>query len=401
MLDSLFAIHQNVMRQLPLEWKRYLYPQIKWSTQALCLTGARGVGKTTLLLQHYHDRYNSVEKCLYLSADNILVIAEGLFNIAQEYFQYGGEALIIDEIHKYPNWSLEVKNISDTYKNKKILLSGSSSIALSKGLGDLSRRVVFYNLRGLSFREYLLFAHNLAFPPYELKEILRHHVAYANQISSKVSILKCFQQYLQYGFYPFFLEGIDVYQTKLLNIIEKIISEDIPVIFQVSQAKIPVLKKMLWMIATAQPFVPNIERMSKSLGLSKEYTYHFLDYLEKANLVTFLGNQGKGHKLVRKPRKIFLENTNLLAAIAGSLKMSGEIGTIRETFFQNQLQGLVLYSDPIADFLVEGQYRFEIGGKSKKIPAEKRGGKNFYAAMDNIEVGAGNRIPLYLMGFLY
>lgn len=399
-LDALFAIHQNAVQNVPLERKRYLYDQISWNAQALCIRGARGVGKTTLLLQHYHEVFGNAEKCLYLSADNVQVISMGLFAIAQEYFKYGGQALMIDEVHKYPNWSQEIKNIFDTYKSKQIFLSGSSSIALGKGMADLSRRVIRYSLKGLSFREYLGFVLNRSQEPLSLADILHHHVRQAQKLSGDFPILKHFRDYLSHGFYPYFLEGKEAYFNKLLNAIEKVISEDIPNIFNVSQAKIPILKKIIWLVASSQPFTPNIERMSQTLGLSREYIYHFLDYLQKAELIQFIHETGKGHKLIRKPEKIFLENTNLLEAINGSLKQTGEVGTIRETFFLNQTKDLKITSSKEADFLVDGKFHFEVGGKGKKHQQPGRK-ENVYQAIDSIEIGTGVRVPLYLFGFLY
>lgn len=400
-LQPLFTIHQNTLQNVPRGHKRYLYDQISWKSQALCLSGARGVGKTTLLHQHYLQTFGSVEKCLYLSADHVQVVSMGLFAIAQEYFKYGGEALIIDEVHRYPLWSQEVKNIFDTYKSKQIFLSGSSSIALGKGMADLSRRVVRYSLKGLSFREYLEFALGRSIPCFSLSDILQHHVDHAQRLSKNFPILKHFRDYLSFGYYPYFLEGREVYFNKLLNVIDKILSEDIPNIFNVSQAKIPILKKMIWLIASSQPFIPNIERMSQTLNLSKEYTYHFLEYLQKAELIQFASTSGKGHRMIRKPGKIFLENTNLWEAINGSLKQGGEIGTLRETFFLNQMKDFKITLSETTDFLVEGKYHFEVGGKGKGYRASKEVPKNFYQAIDNIEIGTGSRIPLYLFGFLY
>ena len=401
MLEKLFSVHNSAVKDIPLAFRRYLYGAVDWKSNAICLTGARGVGKTTMLLQHYHERYASAEKCLYVSADNVEAASSGLFNTASQYFAYGGDALIIDEIHKYPNWQVELKNIVDTFRQKKVFITGSSSLNLKKGKADLSRRFVYYDLRGLSFREYLELREGKSFPVMELDEILRGHVGQAQKISSRLSVLKNFREYLSGGYYPFFIESEAAYPQKVLNVVEKALYEDVAVIGNVKPAHITAIKKILWLIAGASPFAPNIDKLSRELGLSKEYVYHYLEYLERAGITAALYCEGKGYKLARKPAKIFLENTNLLAAINGSLKLETEQGAARETFFMNQVSACGRLTAPESgDFLVNGRHVFEVGGKNKTAE-QLRGLKNSYLALDKTEIGAGNKIPLYLFGFLY
>ena len=401
MLEELFYFHQKITEYIPLHFKRYLFEEVNWSLHAICLTGARGVGKTTLLLQYYHQQYNDVEKCLYVSADNVVVATKGLLNVATEYFKYGGEALIIDEIHKYPLWQVELKNILDIFKKKQILISGSSALELKMGKTDLSRRVVYYSLKGLSFREYLMLAENQPHAALTLAEILERHIPLAQKISVTSPILKHFRNYLAQGYYPFFLEGEAVYFTKLINVIEKILYEDVSAVSNIKQSNVIVLKKILWLIATSCPFYANIEQMSRELGISKPYVYVYLEYLENAELIYGLRSRKKGYKLVRKPEKLFLENTNLLFALNNNLKTESELGTVRETFFVNQVKketGLTL-SDQ-GDFATQDQFIFEVGGKNKDF-SQIKNLKNAYVAADNIEIGYGNKVPLYLFGFLY
>ena len=199
MLDDLVAIHQEVMATTPVSIKRYLYPEVNWKAKGLCILGDRGVGKTTLLCQDLLERYKTSDRALYLSADHIHVISHGLFNIAKAFFAHGGEALYIDEVHKYPLWSIEIKNILDTYKNCQVVFSGSSSLDLNKSKADLSRRVVYHKLRGLSFREYLLLAENIKLSPLTLSDILDNHVSIASSLSS-IPILKHFKNYLAHGY---------------------------------------------------------------------------------------------------------------------------------------------------------------------------------------------------------
>lgn len=401
MLEKPFAIHNNTVKNTPREFKRYLYADMDWKSDAICVTGARGIGKTTMLLQHYHEHYGDVEKCLYISADNVEAAGEGLFNVASEYFAFGGQALIIDEIHKYPGWQVELKNIVDTFKGKKLLVSGSSSVNLKKGKADLSRRFAYYDLKGLSFREYLALKKGITFPVLKLSDILHNHLKHAQAISGRITVLKDFRNYLSGGYYPFFVESEAAYPQKVLNIIEKTLYEDVAVIGNVKPVNITAIKKILWLIAGTPAFAPNINKLSRELGISKEYVYHYLEYLEQTGIVSSLYSEGRGYKLLRKPAKLFLENTNLLAAINGSLKIDDEQGAVRETFFMNQVSARErVTAAEKGDFTVNGALTFEIGGKNKTME-QVRGVKEAHLALDKIEIGAGRRIPLYLFGFLY
>jgi hypothetical protein len=401
MLDKLFAIHNSAVKHTPRAFRRYLHASIDWQSDAICLTGARGVGKTTLLLQYYHDNYGDVEKCLYVSADNVEASATGLFNIASEYFTLGGEALILDEVHKYPGWQTELKNIVDTFKRKKLLVSGSSSLNLKKGKADLSRRFVYYEMKGLSFREYLVLKEGRDFPALTLEDILRGHVKQAQEISEQLTVLKSFRDYMECGYYPFFVESEAAYPQKVLNIIEKTLYEDVAVIGNVKPAHIAAIKKILRLIAQTPAFAPNIDKLSRELAISKEYVYHYLEYLEQAGIIVALYADGKGYRLLRKPAKLFLENTNLLAAINGSSRLESGQGAMRETFFMNQVASVQrLTSADKGDFTVNDKLVFEVGGKNKTTE-QIQGLKNAYLALDKVEIGAGNKIPLYLFGFLY
>jgi hypothetical protein len=401
MLEEIFYYHKRSVEETPQRFKRYLCDEIDWDTPCLCVAGARGTGKTTLLIQHYHERYGDVEKCLYVSADNIEVSALGLLTIAKEYFNYDGKALIIDEIHKYPEWQTELKNILDTFKGKKILFSGSSSIELHEGKADLSRRAVYYTLRGLSFREYLEIKRDVTLPVYPIEELLTGHVRIAQEMSSGISILKHFREYLISGYYPFFMEGERSYLSKVFSIIEKVLYEDIAVLGNMKPSNIIVLKKMLWVIATSEPFTVNIEKMSRELGISKEYVYTYLEYLERAGLMSSLREDARGYRMARKPEKIFMENTNLLCAVNRDLKSESSRGQMRETFFVNQLKGVAkITAGVVGDFTIDGKHHFEVGGKGKTF-RQLQGAENGYVVADQIEIGHGNKIPLYLFGFLY
>lgn len=400
MLQELVLIHQEVMLNTPRYMKRYLYPQINWESRGICILGDRGVGKTTLLCQDLLERYKTPDKALYISVDQVGVISYGLFNVAKSFFAHGGEALYLDEVHKYPEWSTEIKNILDTYKGRQVIFSASSSLDLNKSKGDLSRRVVYHKLLGLSFREYLQLVADIKLPTYSFAEILERHVSIASDLGT-LPISKHFQDYLQQGYYPFFLEGTEDYLSKVNNVIEKVLFEDVAVIYNLRQSTLLVLKKILWLVATSNGLIPNIDRISKSIGVPREMIYNCLEYLGSSGLLNDLFPSGRGHALIRKPGKVYLNNTNLLQALNRSLKSESEVGGIRETFFANQVGGvekLTLHDK--GDFLVDDRWIVEVGGTGKNTKQIK-GQEQAYLAVDGLKIGFGNRIPLYLFGFLY
>ncbi len=400
MLDDLFTIHREVMATTTTAMRRYLYDKINWNGQAICLMGDRGVGKTTLMCQRLLEEYKTVDRALYISADNIIVIGKGLFKIAQEYFLYGGEALFIDEVHKYPNWSIEIKNILDTFKNNKVVFSASSSLDLNQSKADLSRRVVYYQLLGLSFREFINLTNGTQFAPQTLTDVLQNHIQITETLSS-VKVLKLFREYLSHGYYPFFLEGVEDYLAKVNNVIEKVIFEDIAVVFNLRQTTLPILKKLLWLVATTDGLTPNIDGISSGLGVSREVIYNCLEYLGHSGLLQNLFPAAEGMKLIRKPGKIYLNNTNLLRAINGSLKRDVGIGGARETFFANQVVPFHKVNlHPNTDFFIDEHYSIEVGGKNKDYNQIKTTSDS-YLAVDDIAIGHRNKIPLFLFGFLY
>ena len=399
MLEELFEIQVRLEAHIPKRFKRFLYDEIDWEGRCIGIVGARGVGKTTLVLQYYAENFSSPEECLYLSADHILVVGYGLYRIAKEFFSLGGKVIIFDEVHKYPGWSQELKNIYDSFPDKKIIFTGSSSLHILKEKADLSRRAVIYELPGLSFREFLSISGIAHFNVLSLDEVVENHTRISSEILSKVPVKKLFRDYLKYGYYPFFVEGVSDFQRKLLNAVEKIFYEDIPSVWKVKPSNIPVLKKFLWLISTSSPFEVNIEKLSRELRVSKDYVYIYLEALERSGLIKTVFPLKKGYRLIRKPSKVYLDNTNLYYLLSSSFSMP-EKGSIRECFFVNQ----VSYKYPVhvvsrGDFAV-GEYIFEVGGRSK-TRKQIKGERKAFLVLDDVEIGVGSRIPLYLFGFLY
>lgn len=401
-LDEFFSIQANLVKRISGLQRRFLAETIDWNRRLLGITGARGTGKTTLLLQHLASVDRGDQRYLYISADHIRVQAIGLYETAAYFFRLGGKAVLIDEIHKYADWSQEVKNLYDAFPDAKIWFSGSSTLALQKAKGDLSRRIVFENLPALSFREYLYFSGGKKFEPISLSNLLNHHARLASRIMEEGPVLGHFKNYLTHGVYPYFLESTEDYFPKLLNVMEKVLYEDIPTVTGMKSLNVPVLKRILWLVATSEPFTPNIERMSRNLKISKEYVYTYLDYLYRAGLLSGFLPSETGYRMVRKAAKIYLENTNLLKALTGEIGTEGRVGTVRETFFAHQLKsaGQDVRIPKQGDFLINGKVAFEIGGRGKK-KSQIESIENAFLIRDEMEVGYANVIPLWLFGFLY
>ncbi len=404
MLSTLFEIQVRLARNVSLTFKRFLYDKIDWDVRLLSIIGARGVGKTTMLLQYYAEHYRQSSTCLYLSADNIIVQSTGLYEIAGQFFRSGGKRLMIDEIHRYPNWSNELKSIYDSFPDARLVVSGSSTLDLMKGGADLSRRLVAYRLPGMSFREYLQMEEGVELLPQSLDGLLAGHPGVASEVvtSLRTPVIQKFHEYLRHGVYPFYLEGLDLYLTRLANVVEKVLSADIPSVLGVRPESVPILRRLIFLVASSQPFAPNIERMASTLGISREFVYKYLETLQTAGILFHLPASGRGHRPVRKPAKVYIENSNLLAAIMGGGGHAHE-GVVRETFFMHQVsQVSPLSYDPGegVDFLTPDGRGFEVGGRSKSS-AQLRGDSNKWLAVDDTEIGSGKRVPLWLFGLLY
>ncbi|MCF8360215.1 MAG: AAA family ATPase [Prolixibacteraceae bacterium] len=371
---------------------------IDWDNQLIGIKGARGIGKTTLLLQHLKLHYPLNNSILYTSLDHFYFIDNKLYDFAELFHQRGGKLLALDEVHRYPNWSVELKNIYDDFPDLKIIFTGSSLLEINKGKADLSRRAVIYNMSGLSFREFLEFETKINFPVISLNDLLADHRLIAADICSKIKPLSYFSDYLQFGYYPFYLENKKTFLSKLEQSIHLMLDIDIPQYEQIQISNIILLKKLLQIISGSVPFKPNYAAISKRSGISLNTMKSYVSYLSDAELLLLLYSKSKSLSNMGKPEKIYLQNTNLMYAMIGSRI---NIGNIRETFFYNQVCNKHdVMSSPLSDFLVDGIYTFEIGGKSKK-KKQVLGIKNAFIVKDDIETGYDNVIPLWLFGFLY
>jgi predicted AAA+ superfamily ATPase len=403
MIERFFDIQKSLAESVSLDFQRYLVKEIDFNERLVGIVGARGTGKTTMLIQHLKKEFSSPEDCLYISADNIYVISQGLFNIAEYFFKYGGKVLLIDEIHKYPQWSQELKNIYDSFPGKKVVFSGSSMLDIIKGKSDLSRRAMIYNLKGLSFREFLEISKKISLETIEFQDIIKNHIKVANEIAARIEILKYFKDYLVKGYYPYFIESKreENYFNKLNNALEKILYEDIPSVFNIKTSTIPLLKKFIYIVASSHPFQISIENLSNDLGTSKEYLYFYIEYLEKAGIFNLLYSGSKGKKIVRKPQKIYLENSNLVHLISKRTGFEYEIGAVREIFFVNQVKhNNTIFGSTRADFTVNEKYIFEVGGKSKKAKQVDLS-KEEFLIKDGIEIGSRHVLPLWIFGMMY
>jgi len=407
-------LSQLIQNQLELiskfefpSFKRYLFSQINWDSRLIAILGARGVGKTTMLLQYYKEHFDNPEKCLYILGDDGDVLNIGLRKIARQFSLKGGKVLIVDEVHKYPKWSQQVKNIYDTRPDLRIILSGSSNINISREKYDLSRRLVAYRLAGLSLREFINLETGLGFKPAPLKKIFKDHLKISQEISAKLKkekqkkILQHFESYLHYGYYPYYREGVSEFEGRLENAIDKVLHEDIPAAHDLSHTSIVSLKKLIALVGSSHPFTVDISSIARNLSITRKSVYSYIDYLLKAELLMQGKTAGSGSRLVRKPAKLFLNNPNLYFVVGKLLSFESKIGALRETFVFNQLfQKHRLNIPKKGDVLVDGLYHLEIGGRSKKTD-QLKGLRKAYVVKDNIEFGYEKKIPLYLLGFLY
>lgn len=391
-MKQLIENYKRLLNTTESKFHRYLYDKVNWNGRLVGIVGARGVGKTTMILQHIKEEMD-VNRCLYVNAEDFYFASHKLVDLADEFCKMGGEYLCVDEVHRYEGWPKELKLIYDYHPELKVVFSGSSILDINKGVqSDLSRRAVSYTMYGLSFREYLELFEGLESRTYTLMEVLEHKV----ELPAKIRPLMYFRKYIEKGYYPFALE--DDYEQKLIGIVTKTLETDIPEYANMNVSTGRKLKRLMAVIAESVPFKPNMMTLAEALNISRNNVADYLLYIEEAGLITQLRDQTGGVRSLGKVNKVYLENTNLIYALAKSDR--AEIGNVRETFFMNQLR---VVDDPIistvSDFVV-GKYTFEVGGHDKK-QKQIRGIENAYVVKDDIEYGALNVIPLWMFGMMY
>lgn len=398
--DDLQALHAKYLRKLAavdISFKRYLFNQINWEVRMIGIKGARGVGKTTLLLQRIKEAFSDPNEAFYVSLDDFWFQSHTLDELAQWLNSRGVTHLFLDEVHKYPNWSLALKNLYDDYPEMRVVYTGSSMLEIDHSKADLSRRQTLYTLNVMSFREFLAFEGVLDMSALSLEDLLKNHVARAMDITAKVKVLRHFDDYLRRGCYPFYKESGDDFLLRLDETAQVVLEMDLPAVEEVTYQTIQKAKSLLMIIAKNVPLEPNIQTLVTELETTRDLCLKLLYALDRAGMLLLLTDEPKSYKHLVKPKKIYLGNTNLMHAFVPS----ADVGTSRETFFLNQTEGVAEVVMPKhGDFKVNGKYLFEVGGNNKSFD-QIADMPDSYLAIDDIETGYGARIPLWMFGMLY
>jgi len=397
-MDKLKELSKKRLQGLEFKYRRYLYNHVSWNSRFIGILGARGVGKTTLLLQRMKE-INS-EDAIFVSLDTFYFTENKLVDFAEEFSRRGGRFLFLDEVHKYPNWSQELKNIYDYFPELKIVFTSSSALEIYKGKYDLSRRMLTYNLHGLSFREYMALKHNLELPVLKLEQILEDKGGNIGNLLQNIRPYKYLPVYLQSGYYPFFMEDEKNYHNKLVNALNLVVESDLPATKHIDYYAVMKLKRLLYILSRIVPYMPNISELARQTGTTRDTVLKYLYLLHQAHILRWLTSDSYGINFMNKPDKIYLENTNIAAALNFE-GQSMDKGNMRETFLLNQLSVLHNVSYPKSgDFMVDNKWILEVGGRSKtqKQIAEL---PHAYIVADDMEYRVDRKIPLWLFGLLY
>lgn len=395
---ELINVSVEAITTVDLEFQRIDTLEADWKERLFAVQGHRGSGKTTLLLQYLRINAN-IKTSIYISLDNFYFQNRSLFETVKDLQLQGYNLFVLDEVHTYPNWSIEIKSLYDTYKNIKIIFTGSSALEIYKSAADLSRRAMDYTLPILSLREFIVFETGMALSSYSLENILSDHSSIALALNKKIgSPIKYFKKYLEAGCYPFYKESENGYPLKLMRTISLVLETDIAAVTNIPYNSIYKMKKLLAIIAQTVPFKPNITQLAAKIEAKRETTLLYLEYLERAGIIHLLSTAGKTKGPLTKPDKIYLENTNISFALSIE---PPNLGNLRETFFLSQVsRGNDIKASAVSDFLVNNKLTFEIGGKNKN-GRQVKPVKNSYLVKDDLLSGIGNEIPLWLFGFLY
>jgi predicted AAA+ superfamily ATPase len=408
MLDQIKQYSIKQLNHLQITYKRYFFNEVDFTQKLIGIIGDRGIGKTTFLLQYLKELDMPIEQKLYISSEYLQFLGFRLYEVAQEFEKTGGKVLVIDEIHQIVDFEKELKFIYDSL-DVKVIFSGSNAIKLEYVKADLSRRAILYRFGGLSFREFLELKTSKRFQNYSLEEILENHTQIASDISTQIRPFMFWKEYLEYGYYPFYFETQkDSFLLRINETINATIEHDLAYIFNIEPKFILKLKQLVSLICTSKPYELNISKLAAKIEINRNTLYQYIYYLNRGKVFNILHQNTKGDNIFSKPAKLYLANTNLYFAYCSNI----EIGTLRESFFVNQLKNYLalhknfsylndnLLASKKGDFLINQKYTFEVGGAKKSFNQIKDVDNSFVVA-DDIEVGFGSKIPLWLFGFLY
>ena len=396
-IQPLYDSYHRKIAKVDLRFKRYLYSQINWKARIISIKGARGAGKTTMLLQHIRENYEDIDQTLYASLDNLWFATHSLMELVDWADRHGISRLYLDEVHRYELWSQSLKNIYDDYPDMSIVYTSSSLLVLDNATVDMSRRQTPYTLYGLSFREYLELEGIFKTEAISLDDVLMHHVKKAMNIVGRIKVAPLFEAYLAHGYYPFYRESLEDFPSRLRETVTVVIDSALPAVENVTYETLQKTKKLLMIISEHVPFEPTMSELWRQLSTDNESGLKMLYALDKAQVLALLTAKTNNYKSLSKPDKIFLSNPNLMHVLCPKVDKGNE----RETFFISQLRVLhdVRYPKQ-GDFLIDNKFLFEVGGKNKTFE-QIADVPNSYLAVDDTEVGSGCRIPLWMFGFLY
>lgn len=397
-MDRLFKAYGRLLAGTDMRFIRYIYDKINWDNRLIVIKGAKGVGKTTMLLQHIKRCFPNAEKALYASLDHLWFSTHTILELAEYHYTHGGTHLFLDEVHKYKGWQQEIKNIYDSYPKLHIVVTGSSMLKIEESLvADLSRRHRLYTMEGLSFREYLQLEQVAELPVVPIEEILHNHFTRASQITSEVKVLHHFEKYVKFGYYPFYREEGDGFFDRLQQVIDTIVTSEIPAVSNIEYDSVYKAKQLLAVLAEQTPYTLNISSLCNALQSSRNNVLKLLDLMDKAALIRRLYASAEGMNTLTKPEKILFYNTNLMYC----LTPKADTGTSRETYLASQLGVAHQLSMPAkGDIVADGRWLFEVGGKKKGF-SQIKGVEESFVVADDMEIGYGNKIPLWLFGMMY
>lgn len=396
-IRPIVAFYHSKLAKATLDFKRYLYHKINWDARVIGIKGEHGVGKTTMLLQRIKEKYSNPDDTFYISLDHFWFRTHELQDLVEFMYRRGITEFYIDEVHKYKDWSIILKNLVDEHDDLRIVYTGSSLLEIDNAKVDMSRRQTPYTLKGMSFREYMEYEGIMKMNAVPLEELLNNHVSIAMDISANTKILVAFESYLRTGVYPFYKDAGQDFLVRLKEVVDTVIESDLPAVEKITFDTIEKCKKLLMIIAENVPLQPNVDRLAASLGTTRDTLLKLLYKLDKAEILELLTVELKSYKKLVNPEKVYLGNTNLMYALSPKI----EVGTLRETFFIDQFASVGTVQMPTkGDFLVNDKYLFEVGGEGKSFE-QIADIPNSYLAIDGIESGYGARVPLWLFGLLY